>query len=252
MKQRRESQMRLWDWFDDFMEEHGYDVLVHNDEYTGRGSVAYRDDKFAPLFSLHVWGGEIAENFVSIHIQDRNGSSVLTGETAAIYSMVDTGDKEKNLVVFSKMVNDAYEKYRGYSKTNRLDFVFNQMKEDRKVYDENCLLLEGNSGGLDVLPKNNVELNDGIPVTTIYFTTTEGPDATQFDTHDVRELLGLFHGLLVESGLTLVSVDGVEQGIDNEGLARSSVDELVSNAEERSGLTGDVQGVKTVDEIEKG
>jgi len=46
--------------------------------------------------------------------------------------------------------------------------------------------------------------------TNISFTTTEGPDATQFDTTDTAELLELFHNLLVESDLTLVSVDGVE------------------------------------------
>lgn len=61
-------------------------------------------------------------------------------------------------------------------------------------------------------PDGNAE--DGSDVTTtIYFTTKDGPDATQFDTHNWPELLGLFHDLLVESKLELVSVDGVEQKI---------------------------------------
>lgn len=139
MKQRDVSQIEVWNEFDNFMAERGYRVLSHNDHNMGRGSVACKDDRFAPIFNLHVWGGEIADNFVSIHIEDRNGSAILHGDTAAIYSMVDTGDKEKNLLVFSKMVTDAYEKYGGFSKSNRLDFVFNEMKQDRKIYDDKVL-----------------------------------------------------------------------------------------------------------------
>ena len=48
-------------------------------------------------------------------------------------------------------------------------------------------------------------------VTKIWFTTTEGSDFTSFDTHEPAELLELFHHLLVENKLTLLSVDDVEQ-----------------------------------------
>lgn len=231
MKQRELSQMKIWDEFDNFMSEHGYRVVSHNDQYMGRGTTACKDDKFVPVFNLHVWGGTIVENFVSIHIEDRNGNSILDGPMVAIYSMSDTGDSKKNSLVFSKMLNDAYEKYGGYSKSNRLDFAFNEMKEDRRVYDENCLVLE--SKGVDhSAPSQNSDVqNEEVPVvTTIYFTTTEGPDATQFDTQDIGELLELFHGLLVESGLELISVDGVDYDIDREALSRSSVDDLINGA----------------------
>lgn len=52
-----------------------------------------------------------------------------------------------------------------------------------------------------------------IDVCTIHFTSKEeGASATQFDTHDVGELLELFHGFLLENHMTLVSVDDVEFG----------------------------------------
>lgn len=139
MNQRHAVQTELWNVFNDFMAERGFHVLPHDDYYTGRGSVASKDDRFAPIFNLHVWGGEIADNFLSILIEDRNGCAILDGETVAIYSMPDTGDREKNLLIFSKMVNDAYDRYGGYSKANRLDFVFNELKQDRRIYDDKVL-----------------------------------------------------------------------------------------------------------------
>lgn len=47
-------------------------------------------------------------------------------------------------------------------------------------------------------------------MTRISFTTTEGEDCTEFDTQDTAELLELFHELLAENHLTLISVDGVD------------------------------------------
>lgn len=51
-----------------------------------------------------------------------------------------------------------------------------------------------------------------INTTTIFFTTTEGEDVTQFDTHDAAELLELFHMFLMENKMTLLHVDSVEFG----------------------------------------
>ena len=55
-----------------------------------------------------------------------------------------------------------------------------------------------------------------IGVTTIYFTSADGVDAVQFDTQDAAELLELFHVFLVESKITLVSVDGIEYSHEEE------------------------------------
>lgn len=57
----------------------------------------------------------------------------------------------------------------------------------------------------------NIDKDSKIKATTIYFTTTEGEDATQFDTQDTAELLELFTQLLKENNLELVSVDGIEK-----------------------------------------
>ena len=108
MKHREKSQVEIWEEFDRHMNEHGYHVHSHNDSYMGCGSVAFQDDRFAPIFSLHVWGGNIAENFVSIHVEDRNGNPILDGPTAAIYSMSDTGDAKQNMLVFSKIAPFAH------------------------------------------------------------------------------------------------------------------------------------------------
>lgn len=134
MTKREKSLLQIWDKFDDLMVERGYGILTHNDVSLGRGTVAYKDDKFSPLFELKIWGGEIAENFVSIFVTDRNGNTILGGETVAIYSLNDVGDFEKNLSLFAKMFEDVYEKYSVYSKSNRLDFAFNEMKLERKIY----------------------------------------------------------------------------------------------------------------------
>lgn len=142
MYKRTVSQAELLNTFNDFFSERGYRVLTHNDGFMGQGSVVCKDDVFVPVLSLHIWPGNVAENFVSIHIKDRNGNAVLEGATAGIYSMVDTGDREKNALVFSKMINDAYCKYGEYSKTNRLDLVFNEITQERKTYDGKALSVD--------------------------------------------------------------------------------------------------------------
>ena len=60
----KDISIALWDKFDAIMSERGFNIIVHDDESLGRGSIAFKDDKFVPLFNLHVWGGPIKENFV--------------------------------------------------------------------------------------------------------------------------------------------------------------------------------------------
>lgn len=142
MKQRDDSQIELWNWFDNFMDKLGYQVIAHNDEYMGRGSVAFKEDRFAPIFNLHLWSGATSDDFVSLHVLDRNGYTVLAGKTSAIYSMADAGDNGKNVLIFEKMLGDALEKYSGYSRDNRLDFAFNELEQDRRAYDDKVLTVD--------------------------------------------------------------------------------------------------------------
>lgn len=136
---RKDINVDLWNKFNEMMGERGFRVLVHDDDSLGRGSIAVKGDKFAPVINLHVWGGPVNTDVISIHVQDRNGHFSLDGPTAAIYSLTDTGDSEKNLRLFTMMVEDCLEKFGSYSKENRLDFVFNGLTVDRKTYNESLL-----------------------------------------------------------------------------------------------------------------
>lgn len=72
----------------------------------------------------------------------------------------------------------------------------------------------------------NIDKEAKIKATTIYFTTNEGEDATQFDTQDTAELLELFTQLLKENNLELVSVDGVECCELEEDLSEVAFNEM--------------------------
>lgn len=139
---RKDMAIALWDKFDEIMSERGFKLIVHNNASQGRGSVAFKDDKFAPVFGFHVWGGPIKEDIISLHVEDRNGNFSLDGPTAAIYSLNNTGDFDKNLKLLTMMVDDCLEAFGSYSKESRLDFVFNELTIDRKTYDESSLVRE--------------------------------------------------------------------------------------------------------------
>lgn len=123
--------------FYNFMKEKGYSVLLHTEEdikYMGYGGIAVKEDKFAVFFEL---SGNVYPRGFSVKVEDRNGNFVLTGETAALYSLSATPEMDiKELTEkFKILLNDIYEKYKVYSRENRLDFVYNELKEERKDYD---------------------------------------------------------------------------------------------------------------------
>lgn len=124
--------------FYDFMKEKGYTVHFHKDEdikYMGYGGNAVKEDKFALFFSLH--GNVYPREFI-VCAEDRNGNFVLMGEAAAVYGVSATPDTNTKELTdkFKILLNDIYEKYKVYSKENRLDFVFNELEQDRKNYDD--------------------------------------------------------------------------------------------------------------------
>ena len=126
---------KVLEHFCNYMEDKGYSVWAHNDKGLGYGAIASKDDHFVPIISLHIWA---RPQSYSLHIDDRNGNFVLNGNTAGIYSL---DLDEKNVIpskeiisCFDNMLNDVYKKYGTYSKTNRLDFVFNELEMDRKFY----------------------------------------------------------------------------------------------------------------------
>ena len=127
--------------FYDYMTDNGYSVYIHdgNDRSLGYGGFAAKKDEFAIFFTLVEF--QDPRSF-SVNAEDRNGNFILIGDTAAIYTMSinDEDDLTINEIKdkFSKLLNDIYEKYGNYSKENRLDFVYNELKMERKDYSFEC------------------------------------------------------------------------------------------------------------------
>lgn len=121
--------------FENFFEEKGYRTYTHvRDKYLGTGSQAIHkdDDTFRPIFTLSVG---IYPRYLSIHVEDRNGNNVCSGNTAAIYMIDNIGDLDENVLNrYNKLLEDVYNKYSVYSRENRLDFIFNNLDEDRQNY----------------------------------------------------------------------------------------------------------------------
>lgn len=134
MKQEKELEKIFYN----FMKEKGYSVILHSEEdikYMGYGGIAVKDDKFSVFFEL---SGNVYPRSFSVRAEDRNGNFILTGEMAALYSLSATPDMDMKELTgkFKILLNDIYEKYKVYSKENRLDFVYNELKEERKNYDD--------------------------------------------------------------------------------------------------------------------
>ncbi len=81
------------------------------------------------------------------------------------------------------------------------------------------------------IDNESVSEKEVVKATTISFTTTEGPDATQFDTQDQAEVLELLGQLLQENNLELVSIDSIEPCEIVEKVENvASVDEILNKA----------------------
>lgn len=124
--------------FFDFMVEKGYRVSINEGDsiqYLGYGGDAIKEDKFAVFFRLV---SNIYPRSFSIFVTDRNGNSIITGETVAIYSIEsdDNADNKELVSKFKILLNDIYNKYKDYSRENRLEFSYNELEMERKDYTE--------------------------------------------------------------------------------------------------------------------
>lgn len=123
--------------FATFMKQQGYYVKLNQDEdikYLGYGGLAvHKDDKFSLMFELT---GNLYPRCFNVSVKDRNGNFMLMGETVAIYSLSahDNTNYKELSEKFKMLITDVFEKYKVYSKENRLDFVFNNLEMERKSY----------------------------------------------------------------------------------------------------------------------
>lgn len=136
------------DIFYDFMSNNGYIVSIYNDDesirYLGHGGDATKDDKFAVIFALSE---QFYPRNFSIFVKDRNGNSVIDGETVATYSIELKQEIANDELTnkFKVLLNDVYKKYKVYSKENRLDFVYNELEVERRDYTNITLEKDDNS-----------------------------------------------------------------------------------------------------------
>lgn len=126
--------------FYNFMIDKGYGVNIYNEDdlkYMGYGGFAVKEDKYGVIFRLCNFQHPKAFTVFAV---DRNGYFALDGDTAAIYSItLDENtdmDNEELKSKFEILLEDIYTKYSTYSKSNRLDFVFNDMEIERKSYED--------------------------------------------------------------------------------------------------------------------
>lgn len=124
--------------FCNYLKEKNYDAWNFDEENMKKGAFACKDDKFVPIIKLHNW--RYPESH-SISVIDRNGNTVIEGETAAVYSL-EIDEKDNNSIdeiaeMFEIMLNEVYLKYGNYDRNNRLDFAFNELEIDRKNFNLN-------------------------------------------------------------------------------------------------------------------
>lgn len=124
--------------FCNYLKEKNYDVWNFDEENMKKGAFACKDDKFVPIIKLHnCWFPERH----SISVIDRNGNTIIEGETAAEYSL-EIDEKDNNSIdeiaeMFEIMLNEVYLKYGNYDRNNRLDFAFNELEVDEKDFNLN-------------------------------------------------------------------------------------------------------------------
>lgn len=122
--------------FYEFFKSKEYYVHLYGDDevdHMGHGGYAVKDDKFSVFFGL---SGYLYPREFYVTAYDRNGNYILIGEDTAIYELSKVEDMPLDELKskFKILLSDIYEKYKEYSKDNRLDFVFNNLKTDRKDY----------------------------------------------------------------------------------------------------------------------
>ncbi len=121
------------------MTEKGYKAYLNTEEqikdygYGGFALVTPSDD-FAVYFELHCY---IHPRIFMLRAVDRNGIGYIEGTDAAEYYISATPDMDMEVLTskFKTMLKGIYEKYKEYSRDNRLDFKFNQLKLDERNYD---------------------------------------------------------------------------------------------------------------------
>lgn len=128
-----------WDACIDMATEYGYEGYSYNETNLGIGSTFFKTDRFVPIINLCVYpevkkGKDVlVPASMSIHVKDRNGNDILTGVCCAVHTLEDCEDFKNR---FADMCRYVFDKYSQYSKTNRLDFVYNELSEERINWNE--------------------------------------------------------------------------------------------------------------------
>ena len=123
-----------WDYVSSIADDYGYDCWHHNNVSQGIGTIMSKEDRFVPIINLGITpelvidGKVVIPAEISFIVEDRNGNSILSGETCAVHRLKDCEDFEVRLEAMCKYV---FDKYSQYSRENRFDFVFNEYEKER-------------------------------------------------------------------------------------------------------------------------
>ena len=134
MKEHNKEELtnKIVELFKNYMIERGYKIWKSESPDSGISYTARKEeDKYIPFFEL-CYGSlskyKIAEYEVSV--TDRAGDEGLHGRTVASYylHLNQENSEEAILNEFKKILDNSYKSYNMYSRNNRLDSVYNNLK----------------------------------------------------------------------------------------------------------------------------
>ena len=176
---------------------------------------AENDDYVDAITSELCLLGEDGIHTVSWQFADNYGLADKSIRELVSNYKVPVSDNRMSVVLYnaiSVLMDETWDQYENKDEwfamlQNELGVTADELEKDMGIK----ITADGSIEAVDVEVSEKKETsNETIKATTIYFTTKEGEDATQFDTQDTAELLELFTQLLDENNLELVSVDGIE------------------------------------------
>lgn len=135
-----ELAIEIFNKFNNHAEEYGYENIVDIDTEF-EASIAYKKDKFVPTIRLRVFYSKTRikydKSFISILVEDRNGNTMLNCNEIVGNYRVDIITEEDINILASRCINMleyVFKKYSVFSRENRLDAVFNNIKQEIKNY----------------------------------------------------------------------------------------------------------------------
>lgn len=134
MMQMENTNAKLVEMFKTYMKERGYQIWLEETPNMGITHTASKEvDRYIPFFEF-TYGNKSKYNTCTyaIVVYDRNGEEGLHGNSVAHYHLYTNANTSEEEIIrkFQKMLDDSYNKYFCYSRDNRLDSIFKNLKTE--------------------------------------------------------------------------------------------------------------------------